>query len=228
MENHLLAALPPWERKRLLPDLEPVPLIMRDVLYHPDEPIRYVYFPTSGVVSILTVLAAPASIEVGTVGSEGMAGISVFLGVNRSPNRAVVQAPGEALRMKARLFKEAVKRENSLHELLHLYTYTLLTQMSCSIACNRFHGVEKRLSRWLLMMHDRLETNEFQLTQDLMSRMIGAQRPHVTTAVRSLQNSGLISNGRGTITVLNRRGLEKTSCDCYRLVKEKFDGLFRR
>lgn len=226
MENHLLAALPPGERKRLLPDLEPVPLIMRDVLYHPNEPIRYVYFPTRGVVSILTVLAAPASIEVSTVGSEGMAGIAVFLGVNRSPNRAVVQAPGEALRMKARLFKAAVKRENSLHELLHLYTYTLLTQMSCSIACNRFHGVEKRLSRWLLMMHDRVETNEFQLTQDLMSRMIGAHRPHVTTAVRSLQNAGLISNGRGTITVLNRRGLEKTSCDCYRLVKDSFDGLF--
>ncbi|MBD0324860.1 MAG: cyclic nucleotide-binding domain-containing protein, partial [Pyrinomonadaceae bacterium] len=143
--NRLLAALPRSEQKQLLPKMERVPLAIGDILYEPDEPIRYTYFPYQGVVSILTLLEGRSSIEVGTVGNEGVAGITIFLGVDSSPNRAMVQVPGEAMKMKASDFKAAIQKDGSkLRELVHLYAYVLLTQMSLSVACNRFHNVEKR------------------------------------------------------------------------------------
>ncbi|HYG79832.1 MAG TPA: Crp/Fnr family transcriptional regulator, partial [Pyrinomonadaceae bacterium] len=178
--NRLLAALPRGEQKQLLPKLERVPLVIGDILYEPDEPIRYTYFPYQGVVSILTLLEGRASIEVGTVGNEGVAGITLFLGVDSSPNRAVVQVPGEAMKMKASDFKDAVKKDGSkFRELVQLYAYVLLTQLSLSVACNRFHNVEKRLARWLLAIQDRVQSNEFLLTQEYISQMLGAHRPHV-------------------------------------------------
>ncbi|MCA1850180.1 MAG: Crp/Fnr family transcriptional regulator [Acidobacteria bacterium] len=225
--NQLLAALPARERKRLLPILEPVPLTVGDVLYNPDDAIRHVYFPNRGVVSIINTLGSHLSIEVGMVGREGMVGIPVFLGVSAAINQAVVQVPGDAVRMSARAFKEEAKRDGPFHDLLHLYTHALLTQMSLSIACNRFHNVEKRFARWLLVIHDRVDSDEFVLTQEYIARMLGAHRPHVTTAARTLQGAGLISYNRGKLAILNRRGLEKASCACYRNGKEKFDGHFR-
>jgi len=224
--NQLLAALPVKERERLLPSLKRVPLTLGDVIYEPDERIRYVYFPTSGVVSLLCTTNDGASIEAGTIGMEGMAGIPVFLGVDSSPNRAIVQIEGKALRMKANVFREITSLSGRFHDLLHLYTYALMTQMSLSVACNRFHNVEKRLARWLLMMQDRAQVDEFKFTQDLISQMIGTHRPHVSTAANNLHNAGLIRNGRGKIDILNREGLMKTACDCYLTAKKRFDGLF--
>ena len=183
-ENHLLAALSIKERERLLPKLERVPLPLGDVIYEADERIRHVYFPTSGVVSVLCTTDDGASIEAATVGPEGMAGIPVFLGVDVSPNRALVQIAGEALRMEAEVFRELADRNSRFHSLLHLYTYALMNQMSLSVACNRFHNVEKRFARWLLVIHDRVDSDEFLLTQEYISRMLGAHRPHVTTAAR--------------------------------------------
>ena len=226
VENRLLAALSKKEYQSLLPDLRPVSLSLSQVIYEAGERIRHVYFPNRGVISLLNTLEESLSIEVGTIGNEGMAGIAVFLGVETAPNQAVVQVPGEALRMKVNMFKDAVKRNRSFHGQLHLYTHALLTQMSSSIACNRFHNVEKRFARWLLTIHDRVQADEFQLTQDYISRMLGAHRPHVTTAAGALQKAGLISYRRGRITILNRDGLEKASCCCYRDGKERLDGLF--
>ena len=225
--NRLLAALPAREQKQILPKLEPLSLSIGDILYEPDEPITHTYFPTQGVVSILTVLEGRASIEVGTVGNEGVAGITVLFGVDTSPNRAVVQVPGEAVRMKTADFRKAAKVNGSkLLELAQLYAYVLLTQMSLSVACNRFHNVEKRLARWLLAIQDRVQMDEFLLTQEYISQMLGAHRPHVTKAAGNLQNRKLIRYGRGKITIVNRNGLEKASCNCYHIAKSRFDGLF--
>lgn len=214
------------EGNQLLPHLERVPLLLGDVIYEPDEPIRHVYFPTSGVISVLCATDDGASIEAATVGMEGMAGIPVFLGVDVSPNRAVVQVAGEAMRMKAEEFRELADRNGRFHSLLHLYTYALMNQMSLSVACNRFHSVEKRLARWLLMMQDRAQVDEFRFTQELISRMIGTRRPHVSTAVRNLHSTGFIHNGRGKIDILDRDGLTKIACACYLIAKKRFDGLF--
>jgi CRP-like cAMP-binding protein len=225
-ENQLLAALPAEEQERILPRLEPVPLTLGDVVYEAGGRIRYVYFPTGGVVSLLCVTDDGASIEAGTIGMEGMAGMPIFLGVDASPNRAVVQVAGEALRMKSEEFGELAGENSRFHSLLHLYTFALINQMSLSVACNRFHGVEKRLARWLLMMQDRARVDEFRFTQELISRMIGTHRPHVSTAVISLQKAGLIRNGRGKIDILDRDGLMKTACACYLASKKCFDGFF--
>lgn len=225
-ENRLLAALPKKEYQRILERLRPVSLEVGQVIYEPDEPIRYVYFPTHGVISILNTLDGHMSIEVGTVGNEGVAGVTVFLGVNTAPNQAVVQVPGDGMRMKAADFKKAAEGSSTFRSLLHHYTFVLLTQASLSVACNRFHNVQKRFARWLLAIHDRVQEDEFLLTQEYVSRMLGAHRPHVTTAAGALQKAGLIRYSRGRITILNRDGLEKVACGCYRNGKEKFDGLF--
>ena len=224
-ENQLLAALPDEDRERLLPNLRRVPLALGDVLYEADERIQYVYFPTSGVVSVLCTTDDGASIEAATVGREGMAGIPVFLGVDVSPNCAIVQVAGEAMRMRSEVFREIVDGNSLFHRLLHLYTFALMNQMSLSVACNRFHSVEKRLARWLLMMQDRAQVDEFRLTQEIISRMIGTRRPHISTAVGNLHNTGLIHNGRGKIDILDRDGLMKIACNCYLAAKRRFDGL---
>jgi len=228
IENHLLAALPRKEYEALRRDLEPVTLNVGDILHEAEGRIRHVYFPSHGVVSIITVLRENASVEVGTVGFEGMVGIPVFLGTDVATNRAVVQVPGDGVRMKASVFKKAIDQSRTLHNLLNLYTNAHLAQVSLSVACNRFHNVETRLARWLLMIHDRVQADIFKLTQEYIARMIGTHRPHVTTAAGALQNKGLIRYYRSEITILNRQGLESASCDCYRISKEKFDGLFNK
>jgi len=226
IENHLLAALPRKEYLSLSHDLEPVTLNVGDILHEAQGRIRHVYFPKRGVVSIITILGEKASVEVGTVGFEGMVGIPVFLGADIATNQAVVQVPGDGVRMKATVFKKTVDQSKRFRDLLNLYTNAHLAQISLSAACNRFHNVEKRLARWLLMIHDRVQSDTFTLTQEYIARMIGSHRPHVTTAAGALQNRGLIRYYRSEITILNRRRLEAASCDCYRISKEKFDGLF--
>ena len=224
-ENRLLAALPRKEYRLILERLRPVTLKLGQVIYEPDEPIRHVYFPRHGVVSILNTLNGDMSIEVGTVGNEGVVGVTVFLGVDTAPNQAVVQVPGDGARMRAADFKRAAEESGQFRSLLHYYTYVLLTQASLSVACNRFHNVTKRFARWLLAIHDRVQEDEFLLTQECVSRMLGAHRPHVTTAAGALQKAGLINYRRGRITILDRDGLERAACGCYRNGKEKFDGL---
>ena len=225
-ENLLLASLPVEERERLLPRMEHVPLILEDVLYEQNERIRYVYFPTSGVISLLCTTDEGMSIEAGTAGAEGMVGIPVFLGVDTSFNKTLVQVAGEALRMKAEAFREVARQPSRLHDLMLLYVDARMTQMSLSIGCNRFHNVEKRLARWLLMMQDCARTDEFKFTQDIISRMIGTKRPHVSTAANSLHQRGLIRNGRGKIDILDREGLLKIACPCYVYSKVNYERLF--
>lgn len=206
--------------------MERVPLTLGEVLYDQNERIRYVYFPTSGVISLLCTTDEGMSIEAGTAGAEGMAGVPVFLGADTSFNKTLVQVAGEALRIEADAFREAARQPSRLHDLMHLYVHVRMTQMSLSIGCNRFHNVEKRLARWLLMMQDCARTDEFKLTQDIISRMIGTHRSHVSTAANSLHQRGLIRSGRGKINILDRPGLLKVACTCYLYAKVSFERLF--
>ena len=221
--NRLLAALPKNEYQRLLPQLEQVTLTFAEVLYEPGASIQHVYFPNDSIVSLLAEVAERATLEVGIVGNEGMAGISVFMGVNTSRNRAVVQGAGTALRMKAAALRQEASHVGSLHRLLHRYSHSLLTQASQSAACNRFHRVNARLARWLLMTHDRLGADEFRVTQEFMSNMLGVRREGVTLAAGILQRDQLISYSRGQVKILNRSDLEAVSCKCYRIIKDESD-----
>jgi CRP-like cAMP-binding protein len=224
VENRLLAALPRKEYQRLLPELEPVELPFAQVLYEPGERIRHVYFPNESIVSLLVEMSDRSTLEVGITGNEGMAGISIFMEVDTSPHRAIVQGAGTAGRMKAAVLRKEAGRRGPLHRLLHLYAHSLLTQVSQSAACNRFHLVDARLARWLLMTGDRLGTNEFRLTQDFISNMLGVRREGVNKAAGALQRDELIDYSRGQIRILDRVGLEAVSCACYGVMKGESDG----
>ncbi len=226
--NRLLAALPAREYQRLLPELEPVPLAFAQIIYSPGDTINHVYFPNDSIVSLLAAEDHHASLEVGMIGNEGMTGISVFMGVNTSRTLALVQGAGTALKMKAATLRKESDSLGPFHRLLHRYTHSLLTQMSLSSACNRFHTLNGRLARWLLMSHDRIGTDEFRLTQDFMSTMLGVRREGVNKVAGELQRDKLIRYSRGHIAILNRPGLEKLSCTCYRIIKEESDGSLRR
>jgi len=224
--NRLLAALTSQEYQRLRPHLEPFTLSFGDILYEPGQIIRHVYFPNTGIVSLLSMVEERSTLEVGLVGNEGMVGISIFLGAPNSLNRALVQGAGTAMRMTAQAFQKHIGHNGPLPDLLRRYTHSLLAQISQTAACNRFHKVDARLARWLLMTHDRLGSDEFRLTQKFLSDMLGVRREGVTTAARALQRSKLISYVRGQITILNRAGLEAQSCICYEIVK--LDGLAKK
>ena len=223
--NRLLAALSPRVFDRLRPDFEPVPLRFRDVLQEPNGSIPYVYFPSSGVVS---VVVAPdgrgGGVEVGLVGREGVIGLPVFLGADSTPARWVVQVPGEALRMAAEDFRVHVARR-PLHDLLLLYTNAFLVQVSQSVACNALHPVEERLCRWLLTVHTRVGSDQFPLTHHFLGSMLGVRRASVTEAARGLQEEGLIRYGRGRLEVLDRPGLESAACGCHRVAQAELDRL---
>ena len=222
-ENRLLAALPKKEYQRLLPQLERVAMPFAEVLYERGDVIRHVYFPNDSIVSLLSVVAENSTLEVGLVGNEGMAGAPVFMGVSTSHNRAIVQGTGTAMRMKTAALRAESERLGPLHRLLRRYAHSLLTQVSQTAACNRFHVVDARLARWLLMTHDRSLSDEFRLTQEFMSNMLGVRREGVNKAAAALQRSELISYSRGHIRVLDRVGLESVSCECYRIVREESD-----
>lgn len=221
--NRLLASLPAREYQRLLPELEPVTLAFAQIIYAPGDTIRHVYFPNDSIVSLLAAEDHHASLEVGMIGNEGMTGIAVFMEVSRSRALALVQGAGTAMRMKSATLRKESMHVSSFHRLLHRYAHSLLTQMSLSSACNRFHTLDSRLARWLLMTHDRIATDEFRVTQDFMSNMLGVRREGVNKVAGDLQKDKLIKYSRGHIVILNRPGLEEASCTCYGIIREDSD-----
>ncbi len=224
-QNRLLASLPRSEYRRLLPHLVRVSLPLREILYEANGPIPHVFFPLNGVVSLVIVMDGGFSLEVGTIGNEGMVGTPVFLGSDSSPTRAISQVPGEALRMETKVFENEMKLGGPLYRLVQRYTQAMINQISQSTVCNHRHSVEKRMCRWLLMSHDRVGIDEFLLTQEFLAQMLGVRRPTVTAVAGILQKAGLISYHRGRLTVLDRKGLEAASCECYEVVAKELDRL---
>ena len=224
-ENQLLAALPASEYQRLLPHLELVSLPLRKVLYEADEPIEYVYFLNHAIASLVSTMEDGSTVEIGLVGNEGMVGLPVILGGKTTNNQAFVQVADGAMRMKASLLKTEFNRGGPLQTLLLLYTQALYTQVSQSAACNRLHSLEGRLARWLLSVQDRVQSNEFPLTQEFISQMLGTRRAGVTVAAGILSQAGIIRYTRGRITILNHEALKATSCECYEVIKSEFERL---
>jgi CRP-like cAMP-binding protein len=224
-ENSLLAALPDPEWQRWEPLLQEVDMPLGQVLYEPAAALTHVYFPITSIVSLLYVMENGASAEIAVVGNEGIVGISLFMGGESTPSRAVVQSAGQGFRLQAQLMKAEFNRATPVLHLLLRYTHALITQMAQTAACNRHHSLDQQLCRWLLLSLDRLPTNELAMTQELIANMLGVRREGVTEAALKLQESGLISYTRGHITVLNRPGLEKRTCECYAVVKREYDRL---
>ena len=215
MQNILLASLPRKEYLKLLPDLLPVTLAFGDVLYEPGTPMKEVYFPNASLVSLLTIVEGHLAIEVGLVGREGMVGIALALGVDVSPVRALVQGAGPALRMGRGKFLSALRSSPSLQRALNTYIHALMGQITQTAACNRFHVVEARLARWLLMTRDRVGSGDFRMTQEFLSHMLGVRRVGVTQAASAFQRQNLIEYSRGHIRILDHHGLEAACCSCY-------------
>lgn len=213
--NRLMHCLPRAERARLLGLAEEVPLVLSQVLGEPGSPTRHVYFPTSGFVSLVAVVAGSPGLEVGMVGREGMLGVQRVLGVAAAPLRALVQGPGLAWRIGASDFRDELARSPPLRRVLDRYVYVLMLQMTHSAGCLRFHMIGPRLARWLLMSQDRANADSFSVTQEFLAYMLGVRRVGVTSAAGALQRSGLIEYHRGRITVRDRPGLEKAACGCY-------------
>jgi CRP-like cAMP-binding protein len=224
-QNHLLKALPAEDYKRIVAHLELVSLKLGDILYEPDVKLRYVYFPTTAIVSLLYVMEDGASAEIAIVGNEGILGISLFMGGETTPSRAVVQSAGYGYRLRAQLLKDEFGRFGPFLRLLLRYTQALITQMAQTAVCNRHHSVDQQLCRWLLLSLDRLASSELSMTQELIANMLGVRREGVTEAAGKLQVAGLIHYRRGRITVLDRPRLEARSCECYQVVKTEFDRL---
>jgi len=221
----LLDALPINDFERIEPHLELIPMKLGDVLYEPGAKLKYVYFPTTSIVSLLYVMKDGASAEIAIVGNEGILGISLFMGGETTPSRAVVQSAGFGFRLKSQLLKNEFGRFGATLHLLLRYTQALITQMSQTAVCNRHHSVDQQLCRWLLLSLDRLQTNELSMTQELIANMLGVRREGVTEAAGKLQDAGLIRYQRGKITVLDRPRVEARSCECYQVVKKEFDRL---
>lgn len=224
-QNHLLAAFPTAEYERLAPHLELVTMPLGEVLSESGDRMQHVYFPTTCIISLLYVLEDGASAEIAVVGNEGIMGISLFMGGNTTPSRAVVRSAGHAYRLKAHLLQEEFGRAGPVMRLLLRYTQALITQMTQTAVCNRHHSVEQQLCRALLLSLDRLSSNSLTMTQELIANMLGVRREGVTAAAGNLQRAGLIRYSRGHIEVLDRPGLEKAVCECYRVVKVEFDRL---
>ncbi len=224
-KNHLLAALPQAEWQRWLPHLEAVEMPLGQVLYESGRTLDYVYFPINSIVSLLYVMESGASAEIAVVGNEGIVGISLFMGGETTPSRAVVQSAGMGFRLKAQMMKDEFNRAGPTMHLLLRYTQALITQMAQTAACNRHHSLDQQLCRWLLLSLDRLEGSELVMTQELIANMLGVRREGVTEAALKLQEAGLISYARGRIKVLDRLGLEQRSCECYAVVKKECDRL---
>jgi len=230
-QNHLLDALPADKYERLFSQLELVPMPLGEVLYETGEELRYVYFPTTAIISKFYVSENGASTEIAVVGNEGIIGISLFMGGGTMPNRAVVRSGGYGYRLRRHLFIRALdcsdlgRHDRTLPYLLLRYTQALITQMAQSAVCNRHHTLYQQLCRWLLQSLDRLSSNEMTITQEMIANMLGVRREGVTEAARKLQREGLIDYHRGHITVLDRQGLEAQTCECYQVVKSESDRL---
>jgi CRP-like cAMP-binding protein len=223
--NLLLAALPEAEWLRWQPLLEHVHMPLGQVLCEPRVTLTHVYFPTSSIVSLLYVMENGDSAEIAVVGCEGLVGVSLFMGGESTSSRAVVQSAGHGFRLKAQLMKDEFNRAGPVLHLLLRYTQALITQMTQTAACNRHHSLDQQLCRWLLLSLDRLRANELVMTQELIANMLGVRRESVTEAAFKLQQAGLISYARGHISVLDRSGIEKRTCECYAVVKSEYDRL---
>jgi CRP-like cAMP-binding protein len=224
-ENLLLAALPLDESQRWLPLMEAVDMPLGAVLYEPGVTLTHVYFPTTAIVSLLYVMENGGSAEIAVVGNEGIVGVSLFMGGESTPSRAVVQSAGMGFRLKAQIMKNEFYRAGPVLHLLLRYTQALITQMSQTAVCNRHHTLDQQLCRWLLLSLDRLQSNELVMTQELIANMLGVRREGVTEGALKLQQAGLIRYARGHITVIDRPGLERRSCECYLVVKKEYDRL---
>ena len=220
-----MAALADPERAPWLPQLELVDMRLGEVLYESGGKLTHVYFPTTAIVSLLYVMESGASAEIAVVGNEGIVGISLFMGGESTPSRAVVQSAGQGFRLKANVMLQEFNRAGPVLHLLLRYTQALITQMAQTAVCNRHHSLDQQLCRWLLLSLDRLSSSELSMTQELIANMLGVRREGVTEAAGKLQLAGLIQYRRGKITVLNRRRLEARSCECYQVVKTEFDRL---
>src|SRR5919202_3688499 len=223
--NRLLAALPQAEYQRLLPYLEPVSLAYRQSLYAAHTPIPHVWFIERGVASLIRAMQDGTLIEISVIGHEGLVALPVFLGTESTPSQALVQIPGAGLRMPTTVFRREVPAGSPLHDLLHRYTQTLINQMAQGMVCNRMHSIARRCARWLLLTHDRVDSDQFPLTQQFLAQMLGVRRASVGTVASKLRKAGLIRYSRGVITILDRPGLEAAVCECYRIIEAEYDRL---
>ncbi len=223
--NRLLALLPRQDFGRLRPHLEPIPLKYRQSLYRAHKEIRFVYFIETGVGSLVNMMANGDAAEVGTIGNEGIVGLPLVLDDVKAPTSVYVQVPGTGVRMKATLFTKELARSASMRTVMLRYAHAFFNQVAQSAACNQFHSLEQRCCRWLLMTHDRMESDTFLLTQEFLAMMLGVQRTGVSKAAGTLQRAGFISYKRGIVTIRNRRGLERRACECYGISKREFDRL---
>lgn len=219
--NALLGGLTRKEYQQLLPHLHETPLILEQTLYQPGDSISDVFFPNSGIVSLLAGDPGRVTLEVGLVGREGMVGLPIFMGINTSRNHAVVQGEGVAFRMRATTLRKECNNGSALMRVLRRYSHSLITQITQSAVCNQFHSIEARLARWLLMTHDRMAQDEFPLTQEFLSHMLGVRREGVSRAAGELQKRKLISYSRGRLKILDRTGLEASSCGCYEIIRDE-------
>jgi CRP-like cAMP-binding protein len=224
-QNHLLAALPAVDYTRLLPNLELIPMSLGWVAYESGNEMSHVYFPTTSIVSLLYVMENGSSAEIAIIGNEGLVGISLFMGGETTPSRAVVQSAGYGYRLKAGVMKREFAMGGALQHLALRYTQALITQMSQTAVCNRHHSLDQQLCRWLLLSLDRLSGDELVMTQELIANMLGVRREGVTEAAQHLQQAGIIRYTRGHIKLLDRTKLEKRVCECYAVVKKEFDRL---
>jgi CRP-like cAMP-binding protein len=226
LENRILSSLPDEEFTHIAPKLERIAFRLGDVISEPGARIEHLYFPTSCVISLLHTMLDGSTAEMGSTGNDGAVGVALFLGGETMPNRAVVQIAGGAFRMKVKILRQEFARGGPLQHLLLRYTQALLSQVSQTAVCNRLHSVEQRLCRWLLMSHDRVNSDEIHMTQEFIANMLGGRRESVTVAAGRLQGAGLIQYSRGHITIINRQGMEAVVCECYRIVKQETDRLF--
>lgn len=221
--NRILQLLPPADAERLARILEPVRISAKEPIYTTGKSIDYVYFPLSGIVSLVMDMAGGQSVEAGTIGREGLVGLPAFLGSSKSLWRTLSQIAGDALRAPIELFREEARRGEALNRLLHRYTIALIAMLAQTGACNRLHSLEERMCRWLLMTRDRVDADEFPLTQEFLGQMLGVRRPSVSLAGAALQTAGLIKYTRGKIAIVNRAGLEAASCECYGVVRRHYE-----
>lgn len=229
LKNYLLASLPAVGFARLQSFLEPVSFKIGEVIYESNDKMEYAYFPTTVIVSLLYIMENGATAEIGIVGNEGILGISMFLGGDTTTkNRAVIQSAGAAFRLKAKDLQAEFARHGVFHDLLLRYAQALLVQVSMTAVCNRLHTIEDHLSRWLLLSHDRLDSDKLVMTHNLISNRLGVRREGVTLAAQKLAEKNLIENLRGTITIINRRGLEENSCECYKVISDEYNRLLGR
>jgi len=223
--NHILASLPRAEYQRLAPALQPEELSTGSILYESGEPVSHVHFPNTGMVSLLSLVDDRSFLEVGMIGNEGMVGVSALMGLNRMPQRAIVQLPGHAMKMRLSAAKNEFKKGGRLQSLLLRAMDLLHFQVTRSAVCNRFHTTDARLCRWLLMCRDRLNSNDVPLTQEFLSQMLGSPRPMVSFAASNLQNAGIIEYSRGRITIVDPERLQSNACECYGIVASEYQRL---